>query len=235
MLDVLREYRRRGVFPHNEHAPKQLAPCFVDSAHRLCAVARLLEASGEAETVELVARESNYARIREMQFADLDSWSKESGLSKDELARVQPGYPDRRVNVFDQKDTAQTAWELVHLIWLLFGLALISIVANSLRLCFAYANRYLLGVSGLIVGLLLVAMAIKFDLEGSQLHWSERSILRMVTPWVLVGSICLFVSCALMCIRDKIRRLAKPDCREPDQIAPVPTKDTGIKRIKGWD
>lgn len=94
-LDRLQEYWKQGVFPRNESQPNQMsryAPRFIDHNGRLCAVAHLVVASGHAEAAHHIANVANDAYIEEMKFPELDAWATASGLSKDELARIQPAY-----------------------------------------------------------------------------------------------------------------------------------------------
>ena len=91
-LRLLREYRLRWEFPHNEHEPTCFSPCFVDAEGRQCAVAYLMHATGGEEAVTLIAQKANYARIHEMRFPELEAWMTSSGLTKAELARIQPTY-----------------------------------------------------------------------------------------------------------------------------------------------
>lgn len=152
-LDVLREYRRRGVFPHNEHEPNQFAPCFVDANDRVCAVACLLYASGETETVALVAQSANYARIREMQFPELEVWANESGFTKVELARIQPAYPAT-------PEQLRNAYDFFLAVWLVGSLAVMSILVNFVGLFFAFASRYGTCLVGFIAGIALALLGL---------------------------------------------------------------------------
>src|SRR5205085_4971519 len=92
-LDRLRDYRRRREFPHNSGAAKAYSPCFIDDEGRQCAVAYLMHASGAAEAALGVARVANYARLPDMRSDALDTWAAASGLTRAELARIQPAYP----------------------------------------------------------------------------------------------------------------------------------------------
>ena len=91
-LDRLRIYRRRGEFPRNTTAPYGALPCFVDADGRRCAVAHLLIRSGAGPAVAQVAETSNTARLREITSPALEVWARDSGLTRDELARIQPMY-----------------------------------------------------------------------------------------------------------------------------------------------
>ena len=92
-LDRLDAYRRRRVFPKNRNFPGRLVPHFVDAAGTRCAMGHLIEASGGRDLVQHIARERNYARIRELWNApELGAWLDANGISLDEAARIQPSY-----------------------------------------------------------------------------------------------------------------------------------------------
>src|SRR5215471_6776541 len=85
MLDHLRTYYRRGIFPRNyDHAAYR--PAFIDRQGRVCAVAYLLIQSGHEPLARRVAAEANAAYVRELDFPEFDAWATQSGLSKAELS-----------------------------------------------------------------------------------------------------------------------------------------------------
>src|SRR5215475_5774658 len=91
-LDEVARYRRGGRFPRNPGLPG-LVPVFVDAGGTRCAVAHLLEVSGEGDLVRKIARERNRARVREL--ADeprLRAWLEAAGLTLAEAAAIQPAY-----------------------------------------------------------------------------------------------------------------------------------------------
>lgn len=92
LLDELRRYRREGRFPKNESFDAR-TPHFVDASATRCAVAHLLELTGEHALVQRIARERNHARVREL--ADeprLVAWLDAVGFSLAEAAAIQPTY-----------------------------------------------------------------------------------------------------------------------------------------------
>lgn len=92
-IRVLREYRERGVFPHNHDFPGERVPYFVDEHGTLCAMAYLISRSGRDDLVERVAAARNNARIPELAGdPELVAWLREAGLSLEEAARIQPMY-----------------------------------------------------------------------------------------------------------------------------------------------
>lgn len=92
-VEVLREYRKRGVFPRNLAYPHAKVPVFVDDRGVHCAVGYLLHRSGADSIVTRVAGSRNFARVPEL--ADepgLAEWLASVGLSLEEAARIQPAY-----------------------------------------------------------------------------------------------------------------------------------------------
>lgn len=92
-VDDLRAYIQRGVFPHNHQELTSRTPVFVDEHGTRCAMAFLIERSGEPALVARIARTRNLARIRDLAGdAALASWLVRNGISLDEAARIQPAY-----------------------------------------------------------------------------------------------------------------------------------------------
>ncbi|MCA9596688.1 MAG: hypothetical protein KC776_25400 [Myxococcales bacterium] len=101
LLVHLRDYIDAGRYPINDVLDEP-TPIFVDARGARCAVAALLEATGEHELVQHVARTQNLARVREL--CVLGEWLAHHGLTVDEAARIQPAYqahlePDWRPTV----------------------------------------------------------------------------------------------------------------------------------------
>jgi hypothetical protein len=148
-LDRLCAYRRQSEYPENAHDKAQLAPCFVDTKGRQCAVAFLLDQSGATATVDKVAVEANHARISEMHFPELETWARESGLTKTELARIQPSYPPT-------PDQAAKYAEIILSLWLVGGLAAVTILFNTCRLIWAMRPWPITILGGIALGMVLI-------------------------------------------------------------------------------
>lgn len=89
---ALRRYIDAGEYPINDLVPFT-TPIFVDPRGRRCAVAALLEATGEHALVERIARDRNLAYVHELaDDPELARWLEEHGLSLEEAARIQPAY-----------------------------------------------------------------------------------------------------------------------------------------------
>lgn len=91
-LDRLHEYWSAGQFPVNTIDPEHRIPIFVDASGTRCAVAYLLDRSGETDLVSAVARETNLVRIPDVADGPLLEWLDREGLTKEEAARIQPNY-----------------------------------------------------------------------------------------------------------------------------------------------
>jgi hypothetical protein len=92
MTRALAAYRARGRFPRNDRFTTR-TPFFIDSNGTRCAMAHLIEASGERALVERIATQANNAYIAELSSdAELLAWLAAHGLSVEEAARIQPNY-----------------------------------------------------------------------------------------------------------------------------------------------
>jgi hypothetical protein len=149
-LDRLRAYRRSRAFPRN--TGRRPTPVFVDTGGRHCAVAHLMREAGDDELVRQIAETSNLALLGAMDGAAVGTWAAGSGLTTDELARIQPQYATV---------DAATAW----LYW--FGLmltpfALTAIVMNLLRLGRRMLREILawttIGIGSVMIGLYVAAL-----------------------------------------------------------------------------
>jgi hypothetical protein len=93
LLDELGRYRRRGRFPLNHSFRTRAAPEFIDSHGTRCAVAHLMEISGQRELVLYIAKADNNARVGKLaRLPELRAWLAGVGLSLAEAARIQPTY-----------------------------------------------------------------------------------------------------------------------------------------------
>ena len=91
-LDALAQYWKSGVFPRNSDFPTRRVPYVIDSGGRVCAVGHLLITSGRAKLARQLAQTANNAYIEDVKSPELDEWTSESGMTKEELAMIQPVY-----------------------------------------------------------------------------------------------------------------------------------------------
>jgi hypothetical protein len=91
-LARLHEYADRGLFPLNKDFPGKLVPYFVDEAGTACAVGHLMRLDGECDPVATIASTTNHIRIENMHDGRLLDWIRDSGLTKEECALIQPSY-----------------------------------------------------------------------------------------------------------------------------------------------
>lgn len=92
LLDLLREYWQNGVFPRNEKYPDERRPCFIDDDGRICAVGYLVEQTAGRQMAERINERYQYATIGEMKLPELDAWIAAGGLTREEVATIQPTY-----------------------------------------------------------------------------------------------------------------------------------------------
>lgn len=91
-LDRLRAYRTAGRFPAAETQGGGL-PIFIDRGGARCAVGYLFEQDSGADAVHAIDRRYHNALIAAIDAPDLVRWATRAGLSRDELALIQPTYP----------------------------------------------------------------------------------------------------------------------------------------------
>jgi hypothetical protein len=93
LLGELIRYAVAGRFPKNISVPERFGPTFVDHEGTRCAMAQLIDKTGNEGLVDRVARSANHAYLAELALdAELAQWLVEHGLSAEEAARVQPSY-----------------------------------------------------------------------------------------------------------------------------------------------
>ena len=106
LLDFLHEYWLTGIFPRNYDYADERKPCFIDKDNRICAVGYLVEQTAGKKAAEQINSTHKYETIYEMNDAVLDEWIANSGLSKEEVAMIQPSYPREPEYTFSYITTA---------------------------------------------------------------------------------------------------------------------------------
>jgi len=86
-------YRYRGRFPLNQSYPGRVLPIFVDSHDTACAVGHLMRQSGWQAAVAGVHSTNNLVYVPQVNGGPVWAWILQSGLTQEEAALVQPGYP----------------------------------------------------------------------------------------------------------------------------------------------
>lgn len=92
MLAYLRDYRAGGVFPVNVAIPDKWIPYLRDPVGTPCAMAYLIERSGDGALVDALALRDNYVYIGDVGDGPLLDWIDNHGLTQAEAARIQPAY-----------------------------------------------------------------------------------------------------------------------------------------------
>jgi hypothetical protein len=94
-LNTLHAYWVNGMFPINDqHANRQ--PYFIDKHNTYCAVGYLMQQSGADNMAREIHNTQNFSYLLDISHPQLMEWAFNSGLTLDELALIQPGYPDDR-------------------------------------------------------------------------------------------------------------------------------------------
>jgi hypothetical protein len=108
LLQTLRAYRDRGVFPHNYDFPGQAVPYFVDrKTGTLCAVAHLVESTGRRDIVDRVARLDNNVLVPRLAGdSAFTSWLDAHGITLAEAARIQVPYNAQPMPLEDKRFVA---------------------------------------------------------------------------------------------------------------------------------
>ena len=91
LIEVLDGYRIARRFPINYHRTERI-PVFVDDDGTHCAVAYLLQQTGNEEIVLRLAKADNYAWVKDIHDEAVLVWQQASGLSMEELKLIQGAY-----------------------------------------------------------------------------------------------------------------------------------------------
>lgn len=92
LISLLQDYRKAGKFPRNYDYFGERKPCFIDKDNTICAVGYLVEQTSGRCAAETINARFQYDEVLAMQDHILDSWIAQSGLSKEEVAMIQPTY-----------------------------------------------------------------------------------------------------------------------------------------------
>jgi len=89
----LHRYQQRGMFPINEHDSDRAVPVFVDNYDTACAVGHLMRQAGWGEEVATIQANNNLVYVIDVADGPVVDWVITSGLTQEEAAIIQPGYP----------------------------------------------------------------------------------------------------------------------------------------------
>jgi hypothetical protein len=97
LIVELARYARGGEFPRNRDFADRRMPYFVDASGTRCAMAHLIESTGERAYVDRVREVRNNGYVRELASdarlrMPLLAWLQAAGLTAAEAARIQPAY-----------------------------------------------------------------------------------------------------------------------------------------------
>ncbi|MEX2172479.1 MAG: PEP-CTERM sorting domain-containing protein [Pirellulales bacterium] len=92
-IERLRAYRDRGLFPQNEGHADQAVPIFVDNHDTACAVGHLMRLAGLEEEVAEIQATNNLVYVPDAKDSSVAAWALTAGVTLEEAALIQPGYP----------------------------------------------------------------------------------------------------------------------------------------------
>ncbi len=96
----LRYYMNRGLFPQNEGQSASAVPIFVDRHQTHCAVGFLMHSDGRDQAIASIVQKNNFVYVNDVHSGGLIDWIRSSGLTQEEAALIQPGYPISGVTRF---------------------------------------------------------------------------------------------------------------------------------------
>jgi hypothetical protein len=91
LIEVLKSYRDRGLFPLNEYVAERV-PVFIDNYNTYCAVGYLMQQSGWDELARRISEDNNLAWVKDIRIPEVLDWQVFSGFSIDELKLIQGAY-----------------------------------------------------------------------------------------------------------------------------------------------
>ena len=98
-MEAPAEYRTTGNFPVNYYQSGRV-PVFINENNTHCAVAYLMQQSGNEELARRVAVADNYAWVKDIHVAGVEAWQQASGFKTDELKLIQGAYDTYRPDAF---------------------------------------------------------------------------------------------------------------------------------------
>jgi hypothetical protein len=197
-LDQLRAYRVSRRFPRNRSTATAYEPVFIDDEGRHCAVAHLMSCTGDGAKARSIAGTHNRARVRQMELAVLVTWAAGTGLTLEELARIQPAYPPESP---EAPWFPYATWSLP--ILLLLGVALTVRNLNSLSMGYVQARAARLGAG---VAMVAVGVGLLVQNAGHVVPNPSDAVVGPDPYWfpvllgkvaVVVGGLCTFANLAL--------------------------------------
>ncbi|MES2850317.1 MAG: hypothetical protein V4685_14760 [Bacteroidota bacterium] len=149
LLDLLHQYRVKGLFPQNLDHPEERKPCFIDKDGRICAVGYLVEQTASREVAESINEKYKYEELLAMNDKTLDDWVEASGLTKEECAMIQPtyGWPTPPAENYSKISTSYGISSSV-----VGGIGLSLNAINAIQLLKGTGGGKAIPVAGLIVG-----------------------------------------------------------------------------------
>ena len=93
VVNILDQYRVRGVFPRNIDFPNRDVPIFIDWRGTRCAFAYLIDQTGHEDLVLRIAATRNNVRAPDLKDdPQVGRWLSDNGITLAEATRIQPAY-----------------------------------------------------------------------------------------------------------------------------------------------
>ncbi len=91
LISELIKYEKGNLFPQNYYVKARI-PVFIDEQNTYCAVGYLMKQSGYDHLALNIAKDNNYAWVKEIKTEGLVKWQNLSGFSLEELKLIQGAY-----------------------------------------------------------------------------------------------------------------------------------------------
>jgi hypothetical protein len=159
-IQWLHDYSAHGIFPRNSSFMQR--PCFIDESDRVCAVAYLLLANEQTQAVKQITINDNYSYVPRMQSPLLKDWIETSGLTTQEVVKIQPSYIGEPTSLeFMQRllQMNQFSEVVFGIFWILGCVSVVLCSFNLARLFRRHIDRKIT-VIGIVVALTLLGITL---------------------------------------------------------------------------
>ena len=186
-FDALTQYWKSGVFPRNSDFPTRRVPYFIDSGGRVCAVGHLLITSGQIELARQLAQAANNAYIEDVKSPELDEWTSESGMTKEELAMIQPVYSGELIPAILASGAVSIVLPIINGLNIYrrqagLWLPVLGAVAGIIVICFAAQHHEVIISPFMIrndsygtIGLIVASLSIGVSISSLLLHRAKEN------------------------------------------------------------
>lgn len=154
ILDLFHDYWMNGVFPKNYDYSDQRKPCFIDKDNNICAVGYLVEQTVNRQVANKINASHKYDEVLAMNDEIVDDWISTSGLTKKEVAMIQPSYGPQPVDNYNFISPVYGVSSA-----LIGGLNISLTTMNGIQIRSGYTDKFV-GKFGMVSGGVQVAMGL---------------------------------------------------------------------------